>query len=81
MHSLVEGIWEQNMGYLNACCGLKFINLNDLVAVLIQDFISKLVFETKAGQMRITNLQLIDYQYFEIIVFLQIFFNLLFSNR
>ena len=32
---LVEGISEQSIGYLNVCCGLKSINLNDLVAVLI----------------------------------------------
>jgi len=38
---LVEGLLEQNMGYLNAYCGLKSINLNDLVAVLIQDFIEQ----------------------------------------
>ena len=30
------------------------------------------VFETKAGQIGITNLQLIDYQYLEILVFLQV---------
>ena len=35
---LVEGVSEQSMGYLNAYCGLKSINLNDLVAVLIQAF-------------------------------------------
>ena len=39
---LVEGISEQNMGYLNAYCGLKSINLNDLVAVLIHDWFGKL---------------------------------------
>ena len=38
---LVEGISEQSIGYLNVCCGLKSINLNDLVAVLIQDFIEQ----------------------------------------
>ena len=38
---MVEGISEQNMGHLNAYCGLKSINLNDLVAVLIQDFIEQ----------------------------------------
>ena len=38
---LIEGISEQNMGHLNAYCGLKSINLNDLVAVLIQDFIEQ----------------------------------------
>ena len=41
----------------------------------------KWVFATKAGQIGITNLQLIEYQYFESIAFLQAFFNLLFSNR
>ena len=29
------------MGYLNAYCGLKSINLNDLMLVLIQDFINQ----------------------------------------
>ena len=38
---LVEGISEQSIGYLNACCGLRSINLNDLVAVLIQAFIEQ----------------------------------------
>ena len=38
---LVEGISEQNMGYLTAYCGLKSINLNDLMVVLIQDFIKQ----------------------------------------
>ena len=38
---MVEGILAQNGGYLNAYCGLKSINLNDLVAVLIQDFIEQ----------------------------------------
>ena len=39
---LVEGLLEQNMGYLNAYCGLKSINLNDLLAVLIHDWFGKL---------------------------------------
>ena len=38
---LVEGVSAQNRGYLNAYCGLKSINLNDLVAVLIQAFIEQ----------------------------------------
>ena len=38
---LVEGISGQNMGYLNAYCSLKSINLNDLMLVLIQDFINQ----------------------------------------
>ena len=38
---MVEGILAQNGGHLNAYCGLKSINLNDLVAVLIQDFIEQ----------------------------------------
>ena len=38
---LVEGISEQNMGYLNAYCSLKSINVNDLMVVLIQDFIKQ----------------------------------------
>ena len=29
------------MGYLNAYCDLKSINLNDLISVLIQDFIKQ----------------------------------------
>ena len=37
---MVESISEQR-GYLNAYDGLKFLNLNDLVAVLIQDFIEQ----------------------------------------
>jgi len=36
---MVESISEQNRGYLNAYGGLKFLNRNDLVAVLIQDCI------------------------------------------
>jgi len=39
------------------------------------------VFKTKAGQIGITNLQLIDCQYLESLVFLQVVFNVLFSNR
>ena len=38
---LVEGISGQNMGYLNAYYSLKSINLNDLMLVLIQDFINQ----------------------------------------
>ena len=38
---LVEGLSERNMGYLNAYCSLKSINLNDLMLVLIQDFINQ----------------------------------------
>ena len=38
---IVEGISEQNMGYLEAYCSLKSINLNDLMLVLIQDFIKQ----------------------------------------
>ena len=38
---LIEGISGQNMGYLNAYCSLKSINLNDLMLVLIQDFINQ----------------------------------------
>ena len=38
---LVEGVSAQNRGYLNAYCGLRSINLNDLVAVLIQAFIEQ----------------------------------------
>ena len=55
------------MGYLNACCGLKFINLNDLVAVLIQDFISKLnngllhtdtpIFDNAANSSQVSGIQ------------------------
>jgi len=41
VHFSVEGILAQNRGYLNAYYGLKFLNLNDLVAVLIQDFIEQ----------------------------------------
>ena len=37
----VEGVSAQNRRYLNAYGGLKFLNLNDLVAVLIQDFIEQ----------------------------------------
>ena len=40
-----------------------------------------MVLKTKAGQIGITNLQLIDYQYIEGIAFSQAVFNLLFSNR
>ena len=39
------------------------------------------VFETKVGQIGITNLQPTDYQYIESIVFLQPVVSLLFSNR
>ena len=38
---LVESISGQNRGYLNAYCSLKSINLNDLMLVLIQDFINQ----------------------------------------
>ena len=38
---LVEGISEQSIGYLNACCSLKSIKTNDLVTVLIQAFIEQ----------------------------------------
>ena len=38
---IVEGISEQNMEYLEAYCSLKSINLNDLMLVLIQDFIKQ----------------------------------------
>ena len=41
MQYSVEGVSAQNIGYLNAYFGLKFLNLNDLVAVLIQDFIEQ----------------------------------------
>ena len=37
----LEGVSAQNRRYLNAYFGLKFLNLNDLVAVLIQDFIEQ----------------------------------------
>ena len=46
VHFSVEGILAQNRGYLNAYYGLKFLNLNDLVAVLIQDFIEQQNFTT-----------------------------------
>ena len=38
---LVEGLLEQNMGSLNAYCGLKSIKLNDLMVVMIRDFINQ----------------------------------------
>ena len=41
MQYSVEGVSAQNIGYLNAYFGLKFLNLNDLVAVLIQDIIEQ----------------------------------------
>ena len=37
----VEGISEQNMGSLNVYCGLKSIKLNDLMVVMIRDFINQ----------------------------------------
>ena len=39
--ALLEGVSAQNRRYLNAYGGLKFLNLNDLVAVLIQDIIEQ----------------------------------------
>jgi hypothetical protein len=53
------------------------VQQNALLTILIiifqpiQLFYAIWVFETKSGQIGITNLQLIDYQYFKIIVFLQ----------
>ena len=41
MQYSVEGVSAQNRRNLNAYFGLKFLNLNDLVAVLIQDFINQ----------------------------------------
>ena len=41
MQYSVAGVSAQNIGYLNAYGGLKFLNLNDLVAVLIQDIIEQ----------------------------------------
>ena len=41
MQYSVEGVSAQNRRYLNAYFGLKFLNLNDLVAVLIQDIIEQ----------------------------------------
>ena len=38
---LVEGISEQNRGYLEAYCSLKSIKLDDLIGGLIQDFINQ----------------------------------------
>ena len=41
MQYSVAGVSVQNRRYLNAYGGLKFLNLNDLIAVLIQDIIEQ----------------------------------------
>ena len=58
--------------------GRLFFNISACFAEFERDL---MVFKTKAGQIGITNLQLIDYQYLESLVFSQVVFNLLFSNR
>ena len=41
MQYSVAGVSAQNRRYLNAYSGLKYLNLNDLVSVLIQDIIEQ----------------------------------------
>ena len=89
IQDLFIDIWQTHKN-LNQAQSVKFYLIRSLRRkihrsikpdYLLGDDWENVVFKTKAGQIGITSLQLIDYQYLESIVFLQAVFNILFSNR